>query len=105
MPYGVNSPVRFYEPYPFFAVSANGSKIVTADHEIFIDYCMGYGAILLGHAHPTVTETVKNQLDIGNLYGVPTETFKAGRTYRLSCSLCRDDKACKYRRRGNYECY
>jgi glutamate-1-semialdehyde 2,1-aminomutase len=73
MPYGVNSPVRFYEPYPFFAVSANGSKIVTADHEIFIDYCMGYGAILLGHAHPTVTETVKNQLDIGNLYGVPTE--------------------------------
>jgi glutamate-1-semialdehyde 2,1-aminomutase len=73
MPYGVNSPVRFYEPYPFFAVSANGSKIVTADHEILIDYCMGYGAILLGHAHPRVTETVKNQLDIGNLYGVPTE--------------------------------
>src|ERR671921_2768071 len=73
MPYGVNSPIRFYEPYPFFAVSANGSKIVTADHDIFIDYCMGYGALLLGHAHPTVTETVKNQLDIGNLYGVPTE--------------------------------
>ncbi|HZA62283.1 MAG TPA: aminotransferase class III-fold pyridoxal phosphate-dependent enzyme, partial [Nitrososphaeraceae archaeon] len=73
MPYGVNSPVRFYEPYPFFAVSAKGSKIVTADHETFIDYCMGYGALLLGHAYPTVTETVKNQLDIGNLYGVPTE--------------------------------
>src|ERR671915_521731 len=73
MPYGVNSPVRFYEPYPFFAVSATGSKIVTADHDILIDYCMGYGALLLGHAHPTVTETVKNQLDIGNLYGVPTE--------------------------------
>ena len=64
MPYGVNSPVRFYEPYPFFAVSAKGSKIVTADHDIFIDYCMGYGALLLGHAHPTVMETVKNQLDI-----------------------------------------
>ncbi|HEX2230643.1 MAG TPA: glutamate-1-semialdehyde 2,1-aminomutase, partial [Nitrososphaeraceae archaeon] len=73
MPSGVNSPIRFYEPYPFFAVSAKGSKIVTADHDIFIDYCMGYGALLLGHAHPTVTETVKNQLDIGNLYGVPTE--------------------------------
>src|SRR5919106_1369361 len=73
MPYGVNSPIRFYEPYPFFAVSAKGSRIVTADHDILIDYCMGYGALLLGHAHPTVTETVKNQLDIGNLYGVPTE--------------------------------
>ena len=47
IPSGVNSPVRFYDPYPFFAVSAKGSKIVTADHEICIDYCMGYGAVLL----------------------------------------------------------
>jgi glutamate-1-semialdehyde 2,1-aminomutase len=73
IPSGVNSPVRFYEPYPFFAVSANGSKIVTADHKIFIDYCMGYGAVLLGHAYQTVTESIKNQLDIGSLYCVPTE--------------------------------
>jgi glutamate-1-semialdehyde 2,1-aminomutase len=73
IPSGVNSPVRFYDPYPFFAVSANGSKIVTADHKICIDYCMGYGAVLLGHAYQTVTESVKNQLDIGSLYCVPTE--------------------------------
>jgi glutamate-1-semialdehyde 2,1-aminomutase len=73
IPSGVNSPIRFYEPYPFFAVSANGSKIVTADHKICIDYCMGYGAVLLGHAYQTVTESIKNQLDIGSLYCVPTE--------------------------------
>src|SRR5919108_3122400 len=73
IPYGVNSPVRFYEPYPFFAVSANGNKIVTADHKIFIDYCMGYGAVLLGHAYPTITDSIKNQLDFGSLYCVPTE--------------------------------
>jgi glutamate-1-semialdehyde 2,1-aminomutase len=73
IPYGVNSPVRFYEPYPFFGVSANGSKIVTADHKICIDYCMGYGAVLLGHAYHTVTESIKNQLDIGSLYCVTTE--------------------------------
>jgi glutamate-1-semialdehyde 2,1-aminomutase len=73
IPSGVNSPVRFYDPYPFFAVSANGSKIVTADHKICIDYGMGYGAVLLGHAYQTVTESIKNQLDIGSLYCVPTE--------------------------------
>jgi glutamate-1-semialdehyde 2,1-aminomutase len=73
IPYGVNSPVRFYEPYPFFAISANGSKIVTADHKICIDYCMGYGAVLLGHAYQAVTESIKHQLDIGSLYCVPTE--------------------------------
>ena len=73
IPSGVNSPVRFYEPYPFFAISANGSKIVTADHKICIDYCMGYGAVLLGHAYQAVTESIKNQLDTGSLYCVPTE--------------------------------
>ena len=31
MPGGVNSPVRFYDPYPFFATSARGSKLITAD--------------------------------------------------------------------------
>jgi glutamate-1-semialdehyde 2,1-aminomutase len=73
IPSGVNSPVRFYSPYPFFAASANGSKIVTADHKVCIDYCMGYGAVLLGHAYHTITESIKNQLDIGSLYCVPTE--------------------------------
>jgi glutamate-1-semialdehyde 2,1-aminomutase len=73
MPGGVNSPVRFYEPYPFFAVSARGSKMVTADHKTLIDYCMGYGAMLLGHAYPSVLEAARSQLDRGTLYCVPTE--------------------------------
>jgi glutamate-1-semialdehyde 2,1-aminomutase len=73
IPYGVNSPVRFYEPFPFFASSGKGSKIVTADHNTYIDYCMGYGALLLGHAYGTVTDYVKAQLDNGSLFCVPTE--------------------------------
>lgn len=73
LPYGVNSPVRFYEPFPVFADSGKGSKIVTADHKICIDYCMGYGAILLGHAYEAIIESVKSQLDNGSLFCVPTE--------------------------------
>lgn len=73
IPGGVNSPVRFYEPYPFFAVSATGSKLVTADHRTLTDYCMGYGAMLLGHGYPSVVNAVKSQLDKGTLYCVPTE--------------------------------
>jgi glutamate-1-semialdehyde 2,1-aminomutase len=73
IPSGVNSPVRFYEPFPFFAISGKGSKIVTADHRTYIDYCMGYGALLLGHAYAPVTNYVKSQLDNGNLFCVPTE--------------------------------
>jgi glutamate-1-semialdehyde 2,1-aminomutase len=73
IPSGVNSPVRFYEPYPFFATSSKGSKIVTADHINCIDYCMGYGSLLLGHAHAEVMESVKSQIDNGSLFCVPTE--------------------------------
>jgi glutamate-1-semialdehyde 2,1-aminomutase len=73
IPSGVNSPVRFYEPYPFFAVSGKGSKIFTADHKSCIDYCMGYGSLLLGHAYTAVLESVKSQVDKGTLFCVPTE--------------------------------
>ncbi len=73
LPGGVNSPVRFYEPYPFFVTSALGSKLTTADHQIYLDYCMGYGALVLGHSYPSVIEAVRSQLDNGTLYCVPTE--------------------------------
>jgi glutamate-1-semialdehyde 2,1-aminomutase len=73
IPSGVNSPVRFYEPYPFFAVSGKGSKIFTADHKSCIDYCMGYGSLLLGHAYAAVLGAVKSQIDKGTLFCVPTE--------------------------------
>jgi glutamate-1-semialdehyde 2,1-aminomutase len=73
LPGGVNSPVRFYEPYPFFATSALGSKLTTADHQICLDYCMGYGAMILGHGYSSVIEAVRSQLDKGTLFCVPTE--------------------------------
>jgi glutamate-1-semialdehyde 2,1-aminomutase len=73
LPGGVNSPVRFYEPYPFFATSALGSKLTTADHHMYLDYCMGYGAMVLGHGYSSVIQAVKSQLDNGTLFCVPTE--------------------------------
>ena len=40
IPGGVNSPVRAFEPYPFFASQASGSKLFGVDGESYIDYCM-----------------------------------------------------------------
>lgn len=73
IPGGVNSPVRFFNPFPFFAASANGSKVTSSDHISYVDYCMGYGSLLLGHAYTEVMEAVKLQLDSGSLYCIPTE--------------------------------
>lgn len=73
LPGGVNSPVRAYKPYPFFAESANGSKIVDVDGKSYIDYCLAYGPMVLGHANPDVISEVVMQLKKGSAYGVPTE--------------------------------
>ena len=48
-------------------------KWYDADGKAYVDYCMAYGAMLLGHANAEVIEAVKAQLSKGTLYGVPTE--------------------------------
>lgn len=73
LPGGVNSPVRAFEPYPFFVDHAAGSKLHSADGGAYIDYCMAYGALLLGHAYSEILQAVQNQLPKGSLYGAPTE--------------------------------
>ncbi|MBP2045509.1 glutamate-1-semialdehyde 2,1-aminomutase [Methanobacterium aggregans] len=73
LPGGVDSPVRAYKPYPFFAERAEGSRIYDVDGKNYIDYCLAYGPLVLGHADPTIIEAVSKQLKKGTAYGVPTE--------------------------------
>lgn len=70
---GVNSPVRAFEPNPFFVTNAKGSKIFSVDNEVYVDYCMAYGALLFGHANSDIINAVEQQLAKGTLYGAPTE--------------------------------
>lgn len=73
MPGGVNSPVRAYKPYPFFTSHAKGSKLYDVDGNEYIDYCLAYGPLILGHANPDVKRAVAEQLEKGTMYGTPTE--------------------------------
>lgn len=73
IPGGVNSPVRAFSPYPFFTRSAKGSKLTDVDGREYIDYCMGYGPLILGHADQRVIGAVREQLDNGTLFGTPSE--------------------------------
>jgi glutamate-1-semialdehyde 2,1-aminomutase len=70
---GVNSPVRAMRPYPFFSVNGEGCRLVDAEGRQYIDFCLGYGPLILGHAYPAVVTRVKEQLDKGSVYGTPTE--------------------------------
>jgi len=72
IPSGVSSPVRYFEPYPFYVKKAQGSSIWDEDGNHYTDFCNGYGALLLGHRRKEIIFAVKKQLEIGTLYGAPT---------------------------------
>ncbi|HIP58191.1 MAG TPA: glutamate-1-semialdehyde-2,1-aminomutase [Archaeoglobus profundus] len=73
MPGGVSSPVRAVKPFPFYTAYAKGSKIVDIDGNEYIDYCLAYGPLILGHSHPVVRQAISEQLEKGWLYGTPIE--------------------------------
>lgn len=72
MPGGVSSPVRAIKPYPFYVERASGAHLSTVDGVDLIDCCLGYGPLILGHAHPVVREAIERQIEKGWLYGTPT---------------------------------
>ncbi|MGZ7109487.1 MAG: aminotransferase class III-fold pyridoxal phosphate-dependent enzyme, partial [Methanobacterium sp.] len=73
LPGGVDSPVRAFKPYPFFAEKAEGPFIYDVDGNDYLDYCLAYGPMVLGHANQHVVESVQKQLLMGSVYGTPTE--------------------------------
>jgi glutamate-1-semialdehyde 2,1-aminomutase len=75
IPGGITANVKHYNPYPIFMKKANGSKLYDVDGNQYIDYCLCYGPLILGHGHPAVTEAIKKQLDQGGttVYGTPNE--------------------------------
>jgi glutamate-1-semialdehyde 2,1-aminomutase len=73
---GVNSPVRAFRGVggdPIVVERARGARLWDADENEYIDYVCSWGALILGHTHPTVTEAIRDQADRGTSYGMPTE--------------------------------
>ena len=66
---GVTHDARFFKPMPIYCVNAKGSKKWDVDGNEYIDYWMGHGALILGHAHPVVTEAAVNQARMGTHLG------------------------------------
>jgi glutamate-1-semialdehyde 2,1-aminomutase len=77
---GVNSPVRAFKAVggqPVFIKKGLGSHIVDADNNRYVDYCLSWGALILGHAHPAVVNAVKSAAEKGMSFGAPTENETA----------------------------
>ena len=73
---GVNSPVRAFRAVggePLVIERGRGQFLYDADGNELLDYVCSWGAMLLGHAHPAVTETIAEQAGRGTSYGATTE--------------------------------
>lgn len=76
IPGGVNSPVRACRNVhadPLFIADARGSHLTTVDGEHVIDFLGSWGPMLVGHAHPAVTEAICRAAARGTSYGAPCE--------------------------------
>jgi glutamate-1-semialdehyde 2,1-aminomutase len=73
---GVNSPVRAFRSVhtdPLIIDRGEGQYLYDADGNRYLDFVCSWGAMLLGHANPEVTEAVANQAARGTSFGVTTE--------------------------------
>ncbi len=73
IPGGVNSPLRAFKPYPFFVKKGIGSHLIDVDGNNYIDYCLAYGPLILGHSNEKVIEDLNKRVELGTIYGAPTE--------------------------------
>jgi glutamate-1-semialdehyde 2,1-aminomutase len=87
---GVGSADRaLVAPHPIFIDHGLGSRMWDVDGNDYVDYLLGYGPLVLGHAHPKLVEAVTSQLWRGSIYGAshPLELAAAERLTTLMPSL------------------
>ncbi|WP_243346746.1 glutamate-1-semialdehyde 2,1-aminomutase [Parabacteroides sp. FAFU027] len=92
IPGGVNSPVRSFKSVdgdPLFIARAKGAKVYDIDGNEYIDYVGSWGPMILGHAHQSVLDALKEVSELGVSYGAPTllETEMAMMIKRMMPSI------------------
>jgi len=74
MPCGVSSNFRYWGDDENLVVKrAKGAYLWDQDGKKYIDYQLGFGPVILGHAYPSVVNRVKEALEIGNVFAMTHE--------------------------------
>src|ERR1700693_102959 len=72
---GVNSPSRgaiVYTSGPIMLERGQGSHVWDADGNEYVDFMMSFGALIQGHAHPTLVQTVSEAMAGGSHFAAAT---------------------------------
>jgi glutamate-1-semialdehyde 2,1-aminomutase len=73
---GVNSPVRAFRSVggePLIIERGSGQFLYDADGNELLDFVCSWGAMILGHANPAISEAIADQARRGTSFGVTTE--------------------------------
>ena len=73
MPFGVTSSFQAGDPYPIYLVGGSGSRVTDVDDNSYIDYHNGFGAMVVGHAHPKLTAAIEKAAANGTHFATTTE--------------------------------
>ncbi len=76
MPGGVSSPVRAFKAVggrPPIIAYGQGPRVFDVDGNAYIDYVAAFGPLILGHAHPAVTDVLTRAIERGTAFGATTE--------------------------------
>jgi glutamate-1-semialdehyde 2,1-aminomutase len=74
LPLGVASNFRFWgEERTIYVKYGRGARIVDIDDNEYIDYRLGYGPAILGHADPRVDEAAREGMQVGGVFALSTE--------------------------------
>ena len=77
MPFGVASSFQAGDPYPLYMAAGKRSIVSDVDGNDYIDYHAGFGAMVVGHAHPKVQAAISNAASKGTHFAATTETTVA----------------------------
>jgi glutamate-1-semialdehyde 2,1-aminomutase len=100
LPGGVSSPVRAFRAVggvPRYIRRGKGAFLYGVEGEAWVDFCMAWGPLILGHAHPEVVEAVQRAAEDGLCFGTTApgevelgerilEAFPGRDRVRLVCS-------------------
>lgn len=73
VPGGVNSPVRSFQAVdldPLIVQKGSADQIWDVDGHSWVDFCMSWGALILGHAPENIVSVTTKQIACGSSFGI-----------------------------------
>jgi glutamate-1-semialdehyde 2,1-aminomutase len=84
LPLGVASSFQAGDPYPLYVAKGNGAHVWDVDGNEYLDFHGGFGANMVGHAHPKIIEAIDRAARTGTHFAATTDV-----TVAFAEELCR----------------